>query len=75
MGKVYTDSAEAIVLLAMNLEAVERKQLISFAEEVGSDIALQEKAKTGGLVGNVSSLKILEGLNAYLLDVNEGKTK
>lgn len=79
VGKVYNDAVETIVLFIMNLESVERKQLIGFAEEVGTDMTQLEKAKladkSGGLATSVASLKILENLNSYLLDVNEGKVK
>lgn len=79
MGKTYTDAVETIILFIMNLESVDRKQLITFAEDVGSDVNQIEKLKATGksmsLVHNVTSLKILETLNSYLVDINEGRLK
>lgn len=79
MGKAYTDAVETIILFAMNLESIDRKQLITFAEEVGTDVSELEKLKTAGknvgLVNNVTSFRILENLNSYLVNVNEGRHK
>lgn len=79
LSKVYTDAVETIVLFVMNLEAVERKQLVVFAEEAIEDINQLERLKISGksvgLINNVASLRILENLNGCLSEINEGRIK
>lgn len=79
MNKTYTDAVETIILFIVNLESIDQKKFVDFAEEVKENVTHLEKVKVGGkpieIGNNITSLKILENLNSYLIKINEGRIK